>query len=68
MLNVNKADKMIEALEIMASDNYYPIEDNPKYEKLCDMVEDAGFNDVSYVNKYEFVELYNSLKKAIENY
>jgi hypothetical protein len=68
MLNIDKADRMIEALEIMASDNYYPLEDNPKYKELWDMVEDAGFNDINYVDKYEFVKLYNSLKKAIENY
>lgn len=68
MLNIDKADRMIEALEIMASDNYYPLEDNPKYKELWDMVEDAGFNDISYVDKYEFIKLYNSLKKAIENY
>jgi hypothetical protein len=68
MLNIDKADRMIEALEIMASDNYYPLEDNPKYKELWDMVEDAGFNDINYVDKYEFIKLYNSLKKAIENY
>lgn len=68
MLNIDKADRMIEALEIMASDNYYPLEDNPKYKELWDMIEDAGFNDINYVDKYEFVKLYNSLKKAIENY
>lgn len=68
MLNIDKADRMIEALEIMASDNYYPLEDNPKYKEIWDMIEDAGFNDINYVDKYEFVKLYNSLKKAIENY
>lgn len=68
MLNIDKADRMIEALEIMASDNYYPLEDNPKYKEIWDMVEDAGFNDISYVDKYEFIKLYNSLKRAIENY
>lgn len=68
MLNIDKADRMIEALEIMASDNYYPLEDNPKYKELWDMVEDAGFNDIGYVDKYEFIKLYNFLKKAIENY
>ena len=68
MLNIDKEDRMIEALEIMASDNYYPLEDNPKYKEIWDMVEDAGFNDISYVDKYEFIKLYNSLKRAIENY
>lgn len=68
MININKADRMVEALEIMASDNYYPIEDNPKYKKLCEMIEDTGFNNIGYVDEYDFVELYNSLKKAIENY
>ena len=35
-INVNKADRLIEGLEILASNNYYPIEDSPKYEKLCE--------------------------------
>lgn len=68
MIKVYKADRMIEGLEIMASDNYYPIEDNTKYQKLCEMIEDAEFNTTDYVNKDDFMELYFALRKDIENY
>lgn len=68
MIKVYKADRMIESLEIMASDNYYPIEDNPKYQKLCEMIEDAEFNSNDYIDKMDFMEMYLSLRKDIENY
>lgn len=67
-INVNKADRLIEGLEILASDNYYPIEDSPKYEKLCEMVEEAEFNSSNYIDKEYFMEIYLSLRKDIENY
>ena len=68
MLNINKADRMIESLEIMASDNYYPIEDNDSYNKMVDMVEGADYNGESFVDKEDFTLLYNKVIKAINNF
>jgi len=68
MLNINKADRMIESLEIMASDNYYPIEDNDCYNKMVDMVENADYKGESFVDKEDFILLYNKVKKAIDNF
>jgi hypothetical protein len=68
MINVNKADRMIESLEIIASDNYYPIEDDTNYQSLCEMVETAEFNGQDYINKLDFLELYKKVKDSIENY
>ena len=68
MINVNKADRMIESLEIIASDNYYPIEDDTNYQSLCEMVETAEFNGYDSINKGDFLELYKKVKDSIENY
>ena len=65
MLNINRADRMIEELEIMAEDNYYPIENNENYDKMIDMVETADFNGESFIDKEDFMELYYSVKKVI---
>lgn len=68
MLNVNKADRMIESLEILSEDNYYPIESNEQYDKMVEMVETAEFNGEVTVDKEDFMELYYSVKKAINNW
>ena len=68
MLNINRADRMIEELEIMAEDNYYPIENNENYDKMIDIVETADFNGESFVDKEDFMELYYSVKKVINNW
>lgn len=68
MLNVNKADRLIENLEILSEDNYYPIESNEQYDKMVEMVETAEFNGESTVDKEDFMELYYSVKKAINNW
>ena len=68
MLNVNKADRLIEGLEILSEDNYYPIESNEQYDKMVEMVETAEFNGESTVDKEDFMELYYSVKKAINNW
>ena len=68
MLNINKADRMIESLEIMASDNYYSIEDNDNYNKMVDMVEGADYKGESFVDKDDFILLYNKVRKAINNF
>ena len=68
MLNINRADRMIEELEIMAEDNYYPIENNENYDKMIDMVETADFNGESFIDKEDFMELYYSVKKVINNW
>lgn len=68
MLNINKADRMIESLEIMASNNYYPIEDNDSYNKMVDMVESADYKGESFVDKEDFMLFYNKVRKAINNF
>lgn len=68
MLNVNKADRLIEGLELLSEDNYYPIESNEQYDKMVEMVETAGFNGEATVDKEDFMELYYSVKKAINNW
>lgn len=68
MLNVNKADRLIESLEILSEDNYYPIESNEQYDKMVEMVETAEFNGETTVDKEDFMELYYSVKKAINNW
>lgn len=68
MLNVNKADRLIESLEILSEDNYYPIESNEQYNKMVEMVETAEFNGETTVDKEDFMELYYSVKKAINNW
>ena len=57
MLNVNKADRLIEGLELLSEDNYYPIESNEQYDKMVEMVETAGFNGEATVDKEDFMEL-----------
>lgn len=68
MMNVNKADRLIESLEILSEDNYYPIESNEQYNKMVEMVEIAEFNGEVTVDKEDFMELYYSVKKAINNW
>ena len=68
MLNVNKADRLIEGLELLSEDNYYPIESNEQYDKMVEMIETAGFNGEATVDKEDFMELYYSVKKAINNW
>lgn len=68
MLNINKADRMIESLELLSEDTYYPIESNEQYNKMVEMVETAGFNGEANVDKEDFMELYYSVKKAINNW
>ena len=38
-MTIRKADEIIERLEILADDNYYPIEDNRDYKRMCFMIE-----------------------------
>lgn len=66
MIRIENADRMIEALEIMASDNYYPIESDTNYIALCNMI-DASKN-ISYVDRHDFMEYYRNLKRDISNF
>lgn len=68
MLKTNKADEMIESLEIKASDNYYSIEDNEDYKFMCDLVENAGYNGEEFVNKNDFFEAYKRVREEINNW
>ena len=66
MIKVYKADRMIESLEIMASDNYYPIESDTNYIALCNMIDSS--KNISYVDRHDFMEYYRNLKRDISNF
>lgn len=66
MIRIEKADRMIEDLEIMASDNYYPIESDENYIELCNMIDSS--KNISYVDREDFMEYYRNLKRDISNF
>lgn len=66
MIRIENADRMIEALEIMASDNYYPIESDMNYIALCNMIDSS--KNISYVDRNDFMEYYRNLKRDISNF
>ena len=66
MIRIENADRMIEALEIMASDNYYPIESDDDYISLCNMIDSS--KNIKYVDRHDFMECYRSLKNSIANF
>ena len=66
MIRIENADRMIEALEIMASDNYYPIESDENYIYLCNMIDSS--KNINYVDRQEFMEYYRNLKRDISNF
>lgn len=66
MIRIENADRMIEALEIMASDNYYPIESDSNYIYLCNMIDSS--KNINYVDRQEFMEYYRNLKRDISNF
>ena len=68
MMKTNRADELIEYIEIKASDNYYPIEDDEDYKLICSMVEDAGYNGDEFINKKEFLEAFHNLRDKINNW
>lgn len=66
MIRIENADRMVEALEIMASDNYYPIESDANYIALCNMIDSS--KNINYVDRQEFMEYYRNLKRDISNF
>lgn len=64
MIRINQADRMIENLEFMASDNYYPIETDDNYIALCELVE----NSEDWIDRDYFMENYKKLRKNIMNF
>lgn len=64
MIRINQADRMIENLEFMASDNYYPIETDDNYITLCELVE----NSEDWIDRDYFMENYKKLRKNIMNF
>lgn len=64
MIRTNQADRMIENLEFMASDNYYPIETDDNYITLCELVE----NSEDWIDRDYFMENYKKLRKNIINF
>ena len=66
MISIDNADRMIESLEIMASDNYYPIESDENYISLCNMIDST--KNIKYVDRHDFMNYYRSLKNNIINF
>ena len=66
MIRIEKADRMVEGLEIMASDNYYPIESDENYIELCNMIDSS--KNINYVDREDFMEYYRNLKRDISNF
>lgn len=66
MIRIEKADRMVEDLEIMASDNYYPIESDENYIELCNMID--SLKNINYVDREDFMEYYRNLKRDISNF
>ncbi len=66
MIRIEKADRMVEDLEIMASDNYYPIESDENYIELCNMIDSS--KNINYVDREDFMEYYRNLKRDISNF
>lgn len=44
-MKIGAVDVLLENLEIMADDNYYPIEDNDDYKLLCYMIEKSNIDE-----------------------
>lgn len=67
-IKTNRADELIEYIEIKASDAYYPIEDNDDYKMICEMVEEAGYSGQGFIDGIEFIEAYRRIKEEINNW
>ena len=44
-MKIKKADEILEKLEIMAEDNYYPIEENEDYKVFCYLIEKKNYDE-----------------------
>lgn len=66
-MKIGKADAILEKLEIMAEDNYYPIEENRDYKMFCYLIqkknsdEEIDDDDVKFYvkNILKEIKLYN---------
>lgn len=65
-MTIRKADEIIERLEILADDNYYPIEDNRDYKRMCFMVEKNKNNED--IDNEEFMEYYRNILHDMKSY
>lgn len=65
-MTIRKADEIIERLEILADDNYYPIEDNRDYKRMCFMIEKNKNNED--INNEEFMEYYRNILHDMKSY
>ena len=65
-MTIKRADEIIERLEILADDNYYPIEDNRDYKRMCFMIEKNKNNED--INNEEFMEYYRNILHDMKSY
>lgn len=65
-MTIKRADEIIERLEILADDNYYPIEDNRNYKRMCFMIEKNKNNED--IDNEEFMEYYRNILHDMKSY
>ena len=65
-MTIKRADEIIERLEILADDNYYPIEDNRDYKRMCFMIEKNKNNED--IDNEEFMEYYRNILHDMKSY
>ena len=65
-MKISKVDSLIERLEILADNNYYPLEENKEYNALCRFISHKGINDE--VDDDDIMAYYRLILKSIKSY
>ena len=65
-MKISKVDSLIERLEILADNNYYPLEENKEYNALCRFISRKGINDE--VDDDDIMAYYRLILKSIKSY
>lgn len=63
---LDKLDRQLEALELMADDVAYPIEEDENYNLLTDMLRDAYNDEECGFDIHEWIAAFNEVKEAIK--
>ncbi len=65
-MTIKRADEVIERLEILADDNYYPIEENKDYKTLCYLVSKRKSDEE--IDDETIKEYYKKIIKDMKQY
>ena len=65
-MKIAKADAIIERLEILADDNFYPIEENKDYKMLCYLVSKKKSDEE--IDDREVMDYYRIILKDMKSY